>query len=266
MPQSASTRLVQLIHPDEGRRAALVYENELHLLATYRSVCSFAMAALETGWKLRDLLSTDLSGIVLDYTEVHALRTPWRFLPAFDDAEQPARCLVSVLEPNGGWQCVGSADLLRAHGEAVSGSLRVPEVAAAYLIGKDGLPRRVGVAPGAGLAIGPELILDTDMARIDGEFSVQRDGREVAAGAFSGGDAPLSLVLASVEPDHFKRAGHRRPGDSHVHFFGARVFGGTTSPVLREGDETEVRMRGFGFPLRSAVRVQEPAALVAVPL
>ena len=28
---------------------------------------------LETGWKLRDLLSTDLSGIVLDYESVYRL-------------------------------------------------------------------------------------------------------------------------------------------------------------------------------------------------
>src|SRR6266851_3876796 len=117
MSRDIPTRLVQLTHPDEGRRAALVYEDELHLLATYRSVYSFAIAALETGWKLRDLLSMDLSGIVLDYGEVHALRTPWRFLPAFDDGEQPGRCLVSALLPEGGWQYKGSGDCLLGHGD-----------------------------------------------------------------------------------------------------------------------------------------------------
>src|SRR3954468_9719500 len=71
MSSGISTRLVQLTHPEEGRRAALVYSNELHLLATYRSVYSFAMTALATGWRLREMLSTDLSGIVLDYDAVH---------------------------------------------------------------------------------------------------------------------------------------------------------------------------------------------------
>src|SRR5258708_27213928 len=96
MPQDGSTRLVQLSHPDEGRRAALVYGNELHLLATYRSVYSFALAAIVTRWKLRELLSTDLSGIVLDYAEVYSLTTPWRFLASFVHPVEPGRCLVSA--------------------------------------------------------------------------------------------------------------------------------------------------------------------------
>ena len=53
------------------------------------------MAAIETGQKLRELLSTDLSGIVLDYREVYALQSGWRFLPSFDHPEHTACCLVS---------------------------------------------------------------------------------------------------------------------------------------------------------------------------
>src|SRR6266700_3191920 len=102
MSAGISTRLVQLTHPEEGRRAALVYGNNLHLLATYRSVYSFAMAALDTGWKLRDVLSTDLSGIELDYDEVYQLATPWRFLPSFDHPSEPGACLVSQAGPP--WQ------------------------------------------------------------------------------------------------------------------------------------------------------------------
>src|ERR1051326_1240503 len=112
MARDISTRLVQLTHPEEGRRAALVHDNELHLLASYRSVYSFALAALDLGWKLRDLLSTDLSGIVLNYDDVYELRTAWRFLPAFDDPLQPGRCLVSALVRDNGsepaWQYHGS--------------------------------------------------------------------------------------------------------------------------------------------------------------
>src|ERR1041385_5632407 len=89
------TRLVQIIHPDYGRRVALVNGDELHLLSTYRTVYAFAMAAIETELKLRDLLSTDLSGIVLAYGEVYALRSDWRFLPSFDHPQHTACCLVS---------------------------------------------------------------------------------------------------------------------------------------------------------------------------
>src|ERR1700722_19436755 len=106
MSPGIPTRLVQLRHPDEGRRAAVVYDNELHLLATYRSIYSFARAAIDTGWKLRDLLSTDLSGIVLGYDEIYELETPWRFLPSFDHPIEPGRCLVSAAGAE--WRYLGS--------------------------------------------------------------------------------------------------------------------------------------------------------------
>src|SRR5262249_50281911 len=125
---------------------------------------------------------------------------------------------------------------------------------------------RVGVALGAGLAIGPELILDTAIARIEGWAAVSRNGRLVWSRTISGGDVPLGLALAAIEPDHFERAGHRRPRDSHVHFFGARLCADIERPEVREGDEVVVELRGFGRELRTAVKIAEPAACVAVPL
>src|SRR5579862_5367575 len=92
---SGPTRLVQLDHPGFGRRVALVDGNDLHLLGTYRSAYAFAQVALETGHKMRDLLSSDLSGIALDYPQVWALETEWRFLPSFDHPTEPGRCIVS---------------------------------------------------------------------------------------------------------------------------------------------------------------------------
>src|SRR5436309_964510 len=89
------TRLVQLDHPGFGRRVAVADGDDLHLLGTYHSTYAFAVAASETGVKLRDLLSTDLTGIALDYAAVHALESEWTFLPAFDHPEESARCLVS---------------------------------------------------------------------------------------------------------------------------------------------------------------------------
>src|SRR5207253_1842236 len=139
---------------------ALVHEDELHLLATYRSVHSFAMAAIATGYELRDLLSTDLSGIVLNYAEVYSLRSGWRFLPSFDHPDHPARCLVSgCANPHGAaadshstlppWFLKGNGMNLRGHGE----ELDIPgaeeaEVAAVYVVGPDRVYHRIGFTPG----------------------------------------------------------------------------------------------------------------------
>jgi hypothetical protein len=89
------TRLVQIEHPEQGRRVALVDGDQLHLLATHRSIYGFAMSAIQTGLSLESLIASDASGPSLDYDKVYALGSAWRFLPAFDHPDEPARCLVS---------------------------------------------------------------------------------------------------------------------------------------------------------------------------
>jgi len=88
-------RLVQIANPSYGRRVALVEDSKLHLLATHRSIYAFALAAIDTGCPLQELIQTDFSDISLDYDEVYSLRSGWSFLPSFDHPEEPARCLVS---------------------------------------------------------------------------------------------------------------------------------------------------------------------------
>ena len=61
--------------------------------------------------------------------------------------------------------------------------------------------------------------------------------------------------LANMEHHHFKFAAHRRPGDVHIHFFGADAFSFGEGIRLADGDVMQVRWDGFGRPLRNAVRV-----------
>src|SRR5580698_2726293 len=87
--------LVQLTHPVSGRRVAMVDGSTLRLLETHRSTYAFALAAIETGCRLQDLILSDVSALSLDYDEVYSLRSEWSFLPSFDHPYEPARCLVS---------------------------------------------------------------------------------------------------------------------------------------------------------------------------
>jgi len=269
------TRLVQLTHPDEGRRAALVYDNELHLLATYRSVYSFARAAIDTGWKLRDLLSTDLSGVVLSYDEIYSLATPWRFLPSFDHPIEPGRCLVSSAGAT--WRYLGSGASLYGHGEPIpvvlpGASPAMPgDLAAVYVIGSDRTPRRVGVTPGHRSrfsSIGPELTLDADLPNVEGRVRVIRKRRKVWEEMVTSSGAPLLLALAAIEPDHFESADYRQPGDAHVHFFGERFFAARKGMELRDGDEVVIEYENLGRALRNPIQREQPAArrVAAVPL
>jgi len=73
----------------------MVDGSSLRLLGTHRSIYSFALAAIETGCGLEELILSDVSDLSLDYDEIYALGSGWSFLPAFDHPEEPSRCLVS---------------------------------------------------------------------------------------------------------------------------------------------------------------------------
>lgn len=88
-------RLVQIVNPSHGRRVGLVEDSTLHLLGTHRSIYAFALAAIETGRPLKELILSDLSDVSLDYDEVYSLTSDWSFLPSFDHPAETARCLVS---------------------------------------------------------------------------------------------------------------------------------------------------------------------------
>jgi len=71
--------------------------------------------------------------------------------------------------------------------------------------------------------------------------------------------------LANMEHHHFKFEAHRRPGDIHVHFFGADAFSFGEGVQLADGDWVQIRFEGFGKPLRNPVRISaDPEALVTV--
>jgi hypothetical protein len=68
-----------------------------------------------------------------------------------------------------------------------------------------------------------------------------------------------------MEHHHFKFEGHRRPGDVHVHFFGADAFSFGEGVALQADDTMEVRFNGFGRPLTNPLTDVPPASrLVAV--
>ena len=294
------TRIVQIIHPEYGRRVALVNGDELHLLSTYRTAYAFAMAAIETGQKLRELLSTDLSGIVLDYREVYELRSGWRFLPSFDHPDHTACCVVSGCANAHGvtdsspaappiappWFTKGNGMHLRAHGEPLTipafaqGGAEEAELAAVYLIGPDGIPRRVGLTPGnefadarmaaqdgrllsraklRNCAIGPELALDAEFQDVAGTVGVERSGTPIWCKKIRTGEKHTAFRLEQIEQHHFEFEPHRIPGDVHVHFLGGSVSSFGDGVVLDERDEVVIQWEGFGLALRNRIQ-REPAA------
>ena len=108
-------------------------------------------------------------------------------------------------------------------------------------------------------AIGPELVTDPEFGNVRGEVAIWRDGERLWSKAIGTGESVMCHSLANLEHHHFKFAEHRRPGDLHVHFFGADAFSFGEGVRLADGDWMEVRFDGFGRPLRNRVQIDRSA-------
>lgn len=181
------------------------------------------------------------------------------------------------------WFYKGSGEVLRAHNEplvtpawAEDGG-EEPEIAGVYLIGPDGHPCRIGFTMGnefsdhkfekrnylylAGsklrtCAIGPELVVEHDFQTVPGTVMIERDGAVLWSAEINSGETSMCHSLANIEHHHFKFHSHRRPGDLHVHFFGADAFSFGAGIELQQGDVMKVSFAGFGRPLCNPVQIE----------
>ncbi|MEP7352025.1 MAG: AraD1 family protein [Acidobacteriota bacterium] len=189
------------------------------------------------------------------------------------------------------WFHKGNGSCLRGHGEP----LTIPafaedggdesEIAGVYIIDEQGVPRRVGMTQGNEFSdhvlekknylylascklrecsIGPELVLDPNFHAVPGTARVLRHGAVLWEKPVKSGETNMCHSLENMEHHHFKFPMHRRPGDVHIHYFGASALSfGEVS--LTEGDVMEVSYQGFGRPLRNPIAVEAgPATLMRV--
>jgi hypothetical protein len=181
------------------------------------------------------------------------------------------------------WFYKGCGTVLRAHNEPLdvpgfpdSGDGgEEPEIAGVYIIDPNGMPRRIGFTIGNEFsdhvferknylylaasklrtcAIGPELLIGGEFHLIPGDVAVERDGRTLWSHAIKTGEDTMCHSLANIEHHHFKFDFHRRPGDLHIHFFGADAFSFGAGIHLQHGDMMQVRFEGMGRALRNPLR------------
>ncbi|HTE44170.1 MAG TPA: AraD1 family protein [Gemmatimonadaceae bacterium] len=190
------------------------------------------------------------------------------------------------------WFYKGNGTILRAHGEPLvlpaygDDGGEEAEIAGVYIIGSDGQPWRIGMCNGNEFSdhkyekrnylnlasskirtcsLGPELIVDAAFDSVPGTVAIERDSATVWSKAIATGESDMCHSLQNVEHHHFKFESHRRPGDVHVHYFGACSLSFGEGVALADGDVMDVRFDGFGRALRNPLRVDAaPNALVAI--
>ena len=190
------------------------------------------------------------------------------------------------------WFYKGDGGILRGPGDPLDVSPHAEdggeegEIAGVYIVDGDGRPRRIGMAVGNEFSdhkfekknylnlasskirtcsIGPELVIDPDFGSVVGNVTIERAGKTLWSQAIQTGEAEMCHSLQNIEHHHFKFETHRRPGDLHVHYYGAHSLSFGAGVQLADGDIMAVSFEGFGRPLRNPLRVMPgPAALVAV--
>lgn len=184
------------------------------------------------------------------------------------------------------WFYKGNGSILKAHLEELVAPCysndggEEPEIAGAYLIADDGQPYRVGFMVGnefsdhamekenylylapsklRNCSLGPELVVGDQESFDDirGTVAIERQGAVVWKTDIYSGETNMCHSLANLEHHHFKYAMHRRPGDVHIHFFGADAFSFGENVALEDGDLMEVSFPAFGRALRNPLRIEE---------
>jgi hypothetical protein len=160
------------------------------------------------------------------------------------------------------------------------------EIAGVYLIGDDGAPWRVGYALGNEFAdhilerknylylahsklrecsFGPELLVGELPESLSGSVRIRRGGEVIWSSPFETGEANMCHAIANLEHHHFKYELFRRPGDVHIHFFGANGVSFGAGIRTEAGDIFEIELPLFGRPLRNPLQIDnQPQPLVQI--
>jgi hypothetical protein len=182
------------------------------------------------------------------------------------------------------WFYKGDGSIVRASGQdiempdfALDGGEET-EIVGLYLNGPDGSPYRVGFALGnefsdhvteqqnylylahsklRACSVGPALRVGPLPAHIDGRTRLRDASGTVRwEKPFLSGEANMSHTVANLEHHHFKYALVRRPGDVHVHFFGAATLSFSDGIRVQPGERWEIESPAFGPALVNRLQMQ----------
>jgi hypothetical protein len=148
------------------------------------------------------------------------------------------------------------------------------ELVGLYVVADNGEPLRVGFAIGneysdhkierqnylylahsklRQCSFGPEIFIGDLPEDLRGEARVIRNNEVVWSGEVLTGEANMSHTIGNLEHHHFKYKVFRRPGDVHIHYFGASALSCLSGFYSQPGDVFEIEVPFFGRKLRNPV-------------
>jgi len=258
---AAGRLLPPIAHPDPA-----------HLIVTGTGLTHLGSAAA------RDAMHRSMTG-----TEPENLTDSMKMFRMGLEGGKPKRGEIGV-QPE--WFYKGSGHALVAPGHPIPSPAfaadagEEPEMAGIYVVGPDGVPRRLGFALANEFsdhvtervnylwlahsklrhcAVGPVLRIGDLPRNVEGMSRILRKGKLVWEAPFLSGEDNMSHSVANLERHHFKYDIFRQPGDVHIHMFGTATLSFADGIKTRNGDVFEISSPQFGLPLVNAIAVQKPA-------
>jgi hypothetical protein len=220
--------------------------------------------------------------------EAHALTDSMKMFQMGLEGGKPALGHVGVAPE---WFYKGDGAIVRASGQdiempefALDGGDET-EIVGLYVIAGDGTPWRVGFALGnefsdhvteqqnylylahsklRACSVGPALRVGALPSHVGGHTRLRDTAGKVRwEKPFLSGETNMSHTIANLEHHHFKYALFRRPGDVHLHFFGAATLSFSDGIRVQPGERWEIESADFGPPLVNGLRI-EPSAVTEV--
>ena len=93
---------------------------------------------------------------------------------------------------------------------------------------------------------------------------MRRGNQIIWNGEMLSGEENMSHSIANLEHHHFKYELFCRPGDVHIHFFGAGALSFANDVQTEDGDWFEIEVPEFGKPLQNQMRTVKHSSLVSV--
>jgi hypothetical protein len=182
-------RLIQLQHPEQGRRVARVDEAGLTLSnQKFKSCYTLFGEIIETSHSSKDFITDHLTDQKLDYNQVYEGSTKWRILPAFDHPDNLLGCMLSGT----GLTHKASAENRQQMHEKMAGKDDLTDSMEMYLSGEE------GGKPGHGkIGVQPEWFFKGNGSALRG-FN---DFLEVPPYANDGGEEPEIAGLYYIAKD-----------------------------------------------------------------
>lgn len=88
-------RLVQLQHPTEGRRIALVKEPDLILIKEFNSIYQMALDAIDKSMGIPEVVQKNISHTKLEYDPIYYGKSEWQLLPSYDHPDDVSKFMLA---------------------------------------------------------------------------------------------------------------------------------------------------------------------------